>query len=352
MKTRSVVTLGAALASSIFSQPGHGQIAGAAYCSPATVYNQNPSPESLDAVERMHPLLSRARYADAVRNEQWEVVLRALRTDALEAFGVAGVGIPEQQNFLVELDETLRALPALPNVGSPARAAYVNTVLQSARFTPTPEIDSYSLFAGERTIDIGKQPAPSQRALCWSALSIDQVLFHIGIGLQPAALKRLARFNVSWANYRKHGYTRQPLELLVFRGRSGVHDTLPGRTQWLLGHLSLGVEARWRDSLTSVNSTVVETFGHLWYWNNYSQYSGVSAIVSVPSGRRPGFGGMVHVARSMRGGVLFRRESKQWRPGVVVSTDLYGLLERSKRAVDQGLAITRGKTLLGVPAEK
>jgi hypothetical protein len=127
---------------------------------------------------------------------------------------------------------------------------------------------------------------------------------------------------------------------------------VPGSTQWLLGLLSLGVEARWQDSLTSVNSTVIEVFGRLWYWNNYSQYSGVSAIVSVPSGRRPALGAMAHVARSMRGGVLFRREDKHWRPGVVVSSDLYGLIERSKRSVDRGIAITRGKVLLGVAAEK
>ena len=332
--------------------PAQSQIPGAAFCDPVTVYNDTLPPESMDAVQRMHPLLSRARYADAVNDEQWSAVVRALRVDATEAFAVAAVDASAQLGFLAELDETLVALAALPNVGNPARPGYVNTVLRPRRFGPSQDVDTYSLFTGARSIDVGKAPAAQQRALCWSALSIDQVLFHIGIGLQPAALKRLARFNVSWANYRAHGYTRQPLELALFRGRSSVHDTLPGRTQWLLGHLSLGAEVRWQDSLSSVNSTVVEAFGRLWYWNNYSQYSGVSAIVSVPSGRRPALGVMVHAARSIRGGMLVRREDKRWRPGVVVSSDLYGLLERSKRSVDQGLAIARGRALLDMGTEK
>ena len=346
------LTISAAILACTLPATTRAGLPGAAYCDAVTVYNENPSPESMAAVERMHPLLSRARYTDAVRDEQWELALRALRADALEAFAVAGVGTPEQQNFLAELDETIGAVQKLPNVEDAGRATYVNNVVRPIRFDPQPLIDTYALFTGARTIDVGVKPAEQQRALCWSAFSVNQVLFHLGIGLQPAALKRLARFNVSWANYRTHGYTRQPLELFVFRGRSGVHDTLPNRAQWLLGHLSLGAEVRWRDSLTSVSSTVVEALGYLWYWRNYSQYSGISAIVSVPSGRRPALGGMVHVARSLRGGVLFRREAKRWRPGVVVSSDLYGLLERSKRSVDRGLAITRGKVLLGVPAEK
>ena len=329
------------------------QVPGAPFCDPATVYNENPSPDDTGPVERMHPLLSRARYADAVREERWEFVLRALRDDALQAFVAAGVSAADQKTFQDEIEATAAAAQALPPGGDPGRAAHIANAVRTIRFSPIPLGATYMLFRppSPASIDVGALPAEQARALCWSAFSVNQVLFRLGLGIQPAALARLARLNTSWANYRTYGYTRQPLELFLFRGQS-VHDTLPRRAQWLLGHLSLGAEVRWRDSLTSVATSVVEVAGRLWYWRDYTQYSGVSAIVGVPSGRRPGAGAMVHVARSLRGGVLVRREDRKWRPAVVVSTDLYGLLERSKRSVDLGTALARGRVLLGVPAEK
>jgi hypothetical protein len=331
----------------------HAQVAGAASCSPAVVYNENPSPNSAGPIERMHPLISRARYADAVRLEQWEQVLGGLREESAAALTAAAVQGPALQLFLSELDAIIAALPGIPPKNDPARAGYLTTRVVLSRFTPGAGIASFALFDRlPNSIDVGALPDSQQQALCWSALSIDQVLSRLGAGLDAATLARLGRLNTAWSNYRTYGYTRQPLELFVFRRSSTVHDTLPQQTQFLLGHLSLGGDVRWKDSLTSVSAAVIELFGLLRYRSNYTQYSGVSAIVSVPSGRRPGAGLMVHVARGLRGGVLLRKEEGDWRTDAVMSTDLYGMLERSKRSVEQGLAFARGRTLLSNKEEK
>ena len=83
-----------------------------------------------------------------------------------------------------------------------------------------------------------------------------------------------------------------------------------------------------------------------------AQYSGASVIVALPSNGRPGFGGMVHFARSLRAGALVRRSDRTWRPGVIMSADVYGLLDRSKHVVDKAIAIANGRVLLGDPAER
>jgi hypothetical protein len=323
-------------------------------CSPDTVYNENPSPNATDGIQRMHPLLSRIRWADAVHNEQWELTLRGLRDEAAQALAAAGVDTAVQKTFLAELDQTIVALAHLPNRSDPGWAAYIRDSVQPGRFQPIPTLTAYQLFRGGSAINVGAVATNigQAEALCWSAFSIDQVLRRLNRGLEAATLVRLGRFNTSWANYRAYGYTRQPLELFLFRRGATIHDTLPRRAQWLLGHLSVGQEVRWSDSTTTATATVIEVVGGLRYWRDYTQYSGASVIISLPSGGRPGYGGMAHFARSLRAGGLVRRVDKRWRPGLVVSADLYGLLDRSKRSVDQAAAIARGRVLLSNGVEK
>ncbi|MBW8838626.1 MAG: hypothetical protein JF602_02040 [Gemmatimonadetes bacterium] len=114
----------------------------------------------------------------------------------------------------------------------------------------------------------------------------------------------------------------------------------------------MGEEVQWRDSTTTATSTVIEVLGGLRYRDDYTQYSGVSAIVTLPVDGRPGFGGMVHFVRSVRAGAVVRRADRKWRPGVIMSADVYGFLDRSKHVVDRAVAMTNGRVLLGDPAEK
>lgn len=327
---------------------------GAEWCEPSVVYNQDPSPNATDAVDRIHPLLSRIRWAQAVHNEQWEFALRGLRDEVAQAFAAAGVGAAEQQRFFTELDATIAAAAALPGRSDAGWASYLTTTVQPIRFHPIHLVGAYQLFRSS-PIDLSALASTRARpvqALCWSAFSVNQVLARLALGLQAATLARLGRLNASWANYRAYGYTRQALEQIVFRGSATVHDTLPGRVQWLLGHLSVGQEVHWRDSTTTTTSTVIEVLGGLRYWKDYTQYWGASAILALPTSGRPGLGGMVHFARSVRAGAIVRRVDKQWRPGVLMSADLYGFLDRSKHGVDKAIAITNGRVLLGEPSER
>jgi hypothetical protein len=166
--------------------------------------------------------------------------------------------------------------------------------------------------------------------------------------MDAATLARLARLTSAWANYRTYGYTRQPLEMLVWRG--SVRDSLPPKWQGMLAHLSAGAELRgWKwnsiDSLRENNSAVVE-LGVLRYRRNYTQYSGLSLIATLSSGQSAGYGVLAHLARGLRGGVVLRKIDGKRARSVLVSTDLYGLLERSKKPIDKGIAIARGIALL------
>lgn len=321
------------------------QIAGAAYCA-SDVFNDSPPVEGAGAIERMHPLLARARYAEQVRNEQWSDALRGLKADAMQAFVAAGVAPANQLTFLAQLDSVLDLLPGLPTATQgDARARFVADTIRPIRFAPVQGTTSYQIFRRGERIDITALAANQAKALCWSALSVDLVLFRLTKPLEMEALARLARINTSWANYRTYGYTRQPLELLLTPG--SVHDSLPNAGQWLIGHLSLGLQVSGAaaDSLTADDAAVIE-FGRLWYRSDYTQYAGLSAIVGLPSRNVIGYGGLLHVARGVHAGVLFRRSNGRTKRSVIVSTDLYGMLDRSKRIVDDGLAIARGHVVL------
>jgi hypothetical protein len=325
------------------------QIAGARYCD-QSVYDDSPSVESSDVIGRMHPLVSRARYADAVRNGQWELALRGLRDDAMQAFAKANVSVADQQKFTAQLDSVIGAIPRLPGQGDPARERFINDTVQPIRFLPGVGADNraYRLFKRADTVSVAGLSDDKTKAICWSAMSVDAVLFRLKVPLEPESLARLARLNTSWSNYRTYGYTRQPLELLLFPG--SVRRSLPRTTQLLVAHLSLGVElhGRLRDSVTTNDATIVE-FGALKYYKNYTQYSGASFIAAFASRSSLGYGAMVHVARSLRAGVLFHKSDGRTRTGLVMSTDLYGLLERSKKSVDEGLAIAKGIVVLPKP---
>jgi hypothetical protein len=58
---------------------------------------------------------------------------------------------------------------------------------------------------------------------------------------------------------------------------------------------------------------------------------------------------MVHFARSMRAGALYRPRIAGSKWSIVTSTDLYGLLEYSKQSVEEGLAVARGVVVLPKP---
>jgi hypothetical protein len=104
-----------------YSAPASGQIAGAEFCS-SVVYDNRVSATTGDPLTRMHPLVSRARYADAVRDEQWVTALRGLRDDAAQAFVKTGVPLDRQTIFFAQIDSTVDVLGRLPVRRSGTRA--------------------------------------------------------------------------------------------------------------------------------------------------------------------------------------------------------------------------------------
>jgi hypothetical protein len=347
--TRLVTTV-ALLAATIFVSNVHAQPSAARACDAPTVFNATDVKLTGDAVERMHPLVSRARYARLVEEKQWAIAVASVRDDALQAFAAAALPAAVQARFNGQLDEVLAMLGRMPAEGDARRGPFINDSLRTNRFAPELDADNrFHVFGFADTIYVDRLQPKQQEAVCWSAFSVDRVLWRISQPLEDVAIARLGRLTGSWTNYRTYGYTRQPLELLLFRGRAT--DTLPRTTQWLVAHLSLGADIRAirADSLLSSNTTVVEVIGLLRYRKNYTQYHGVSAIVAVGADRPVGYGAMVHFARSMRAGALYRPRIAGSKWSLVTSTDLYGLLEHSKQSVEQGLAVARGVVVLPKP---
>ena len=108
--------VGCALAIVGVAPAARAQIAGAAYCSSA-VYDDNVRAEGAGPIDRVHPLLSRARYAEDVRTEQWSTAVAGLREDAVQAFAAARVTVAQQAIFLAQVDSVLSVLPRLPGPG-------------------------------------------------------------------------------------------------------------------------------------------------------------------------------------------------------------------------------------------
>ena len=327
------------------------QIRGAESCAASTVFNQDKSVVGAGNVDRTHPLIARARYASFVEQGDWAGGLQALREDAAQAFAQAGVDEGARTRFFSQVDSTVAAVRRLPPPGDPARAAYVDSAVRPARFQPSPGGNSFTLFRFSNLIPVGDLPPLQARALCWSALSAGLILFRVQTPLEAASISRLGRLTGSWTNYREYGYTRQPIEMLVWRGNA--RDSLPPKWQGLLAHLSAGLEVRGGtiDSIRPTGSTVIE-FGALRYRSNYTQYSGLSAVLAVTSGRAVGAGPVLHFARGLRAGYVFRRENGSVRRTLLLSSDLFGLLQRSKSFAEEGLSLARGRAILPSDEER
>ena len=92
---------------------------GAASCSPEVYNDANPGQDAGD-LARMHPLVSRSRYATLVENERWQDAMRALREDAAGSFVAAGVSEQDRNTFFSEVDDVIGALAGLPKKDDPA----------------------------------------------------------------------------------------------------------------------------------------------------------------------------------------------------------------------------------------
>jgi hypothetical protein len=315
-------------------------------CSPQQ-YNVSV-PKSGNDVTRMHPQVSRTRYAALVDSGKWVDAMGAVAADAARAFRAAGVQSSDSGKFMHQVDEVIRALQSLPNDGT--RAAFINATVRSVRFAPIRDAaGQFSVFVGPDEINVAPPyPTRQAEAVCWSAMSADAILFRLNLPLEPAAIQLLRGITTSWMNYRSYGYSRQPIELFLQRG--SLRDTLPPRGQLIVAHVSAGGEiVGWGgrlDSLSANQTMIIELLGGLRYWHDYTRYAGLSGIVAVASDRPLGAGALVHLGPGLRGGVVWRREAGATRTSALLSFDLYGLFDRSKLSVENGFNAARSLVLL------
>ncbi|MBK8057877.1 MAG: hypothetical protein IPK33_08365 [Gemmatimonadetes bacterium] len=318
----------------------------AKYCSSEAYGGDVPSSDK-DAIGRMHPVNSRARYADMVLEQRWPEVLRGLLIEAEEAFAQASVSEEVVATFEAQADSVVKSAERLPSTNAPEYRGALD-VLRPVRFDPVQLGARYQLFAGgPDALDLtDTHPTEILKALCWSALSFDQVLNRLARPMRIEARVRLARRNTLWRNYRSFGYTRQPLELLISPG--SPLDTIPRGSQLLFLHLSGGVElgVNGIESTRATQAAVTEVIGLLWYRRDFTQYSGFSVVASAINNEPVGVGIMAHLARGVRLGHVWRRSDGKTMGRFLVSADLYGFLEHSKASVDRGRAYARAALVL------
>ena len=321
-------------------------------CNVTQVYSDTRRAERTgDAVDRMHPLVSRSRYFPLVEAGKWADAMTLVGSDAAMAFAAANVPSAERDEFMAQVAEAVKALSNLPTDAT--RATYIANTVKATRFKSGLDAGgtNFLLFAGANTIIMPLGAAgPREKALCWAALSADLVLFRLVQPLEADAIKRLGSITTSWKNFREYGYSRQPLELWLQRGT--LADTLPRKWQFIVAHLSGGGEiSGWGqriDSLSANQTAVIEGLGLLKYFNDWRWYGGTSVVLALADGRRLGIGPMFHFGPGLRGGAIVRNEGgAKW--SALMSVDLFGLFERSKKPVDDGWNVAKSVIALPKP---
>ena len=146
----------------------------------------------------------------------------------------------------------------------------------------------------------------------------------------------------------------QPAAHRALSQRGSLRDTVPPHGQLILAHVSAGGEiVGWGgelDSLSANQTMVIELLGGIGYFHNYTRYAGLSGIVAVSSGRPLGAGALLHLGPGLRGGAVWRREAGATRTSALLSFDLYGLFDRSKKSVEDGYNAARSLVLLTAPS--
>lgn len=317
-------------------------------CSAQAVFEDKLPMGDSKIIGLMHPLASRDRYAAPILASQWQAVVDSAAAGSLAALTVAGpdTGNALAQRFSKEMDSVRVAVAALAGAPAAERTKIIQTRVVPVRFRVRMLTNSFVLFAYPAVrLDSSGLSISQLQAVCWSALSMTAVLNRLAEPLRAATLIRLSELSTSWSNYREKGYSRQPLEMFLTPGRRDREE--PPATQTIIAHLSIGVDVQGSrlDSLVRQDAMLLE-FGKIWYRKDWTSYSGVSAVAAMTTGRAAGVGVMVHFRPGLHGSWVVRRESGKTVNGYIVSTDAYGLLERSKKQIDQAWASVRGGLVL------
>lgn len=298
-----------------------------------------------DPLLKLFPENARDRLDSLVQNQQWIAA-----ADSLEAW-FAATGIfhsdrADDATVLLAQIESLAMLLVRADVVSTARADAVSTAqaadelngLTSAVVDFNPQLSvgirsGYLIFpAKDYEIAITEQDSPLvQRAFCWTAFSASDLL---GLYRKPAfdALRLRIKHALSlWEAYNETGRSQYPWELWLNGLQGGPLKLEPPRTQGILLHPWVGVEAvgfdeaEWDDIGPIKREVVVplDIIGFVRYDETYNRYWGASITMSIGE-ERTRSGIALHVTNGVSFGPTWAEFGLP--DGLLFSVDFYKAL--------------------------
>jgi hypothetical protein len=275
-------------------------------------------------IARVAPLLGRGAYAEA---------LAAVVVDARAALVAGAIPIADADRYRSRLRTSDSAFAIAATLPRSAQARYVADVVKPADFFLSQDANgNYPIFAGTdfQIVVTAAMTTEQQRALCWPTLAVERLLTLFGETNRAASVDALETLAMRWEKYVENSYSQLPWELALnglIRGRSGYE---PPKSQLVLLHPSVGVEANGSvlKELRRVDVAVLEPIGYLRYNGDYTRYFGVSSALTFASNRNVAIGGYVHLwfPQAKIGYVVRSEQDRRRRSSALVSMDLYDFL--------------------------
>jgi hypothetical protein len=272
-----------------------------------------------------------ARHAPELARGEWGRVAKRVASDFRSSQAVPrGHERDVVQAQLDEMATEMMQVEQSPNASALiARAEGV----RQARFTIDfgEEVDEALLFKGgdEVVIRCDTWTAEARRGICEMVFDAQRLLIKYGSQGRQRALNALNRYVLLWDNFNENGLSMMPWELAVNGWWAFKPGSLtPPKWQLVLAHPALGLEVgRPADALRRLEVGTLEPLGFVVYRGDRRTYVGGSALITVPSGEDFGYGGMLHLGRSVKAGYVWREERS--RSGVVLSADLYQMIAKA-----------------------
>lgn len=322
---KSGAAIAVGLACLLFAVPGHIAMAQSdSTCNPCLVLKEG----GLEA--RGQDVL--ARFAPEIARAEWGQVAQRLAAD----FRGSRVVPPgrERRVLQAELDTMAAELVTVERSGDAAVLVARARGVRQTRFVLDygDEVGQAVVFAGspnEFVIDCGTMTLEARRDLCERVFDARRLLVKYGAQGRERALNALQRCVELWGNFNDCGYSMLPWELAVNGWWAFKPGSLtPPAWQLILAHPALGLEVgRPGSALRRLEVGTIEPIGLVLYQEDRRSYVGASTLVSLPSGQDVGYGGMVHLGRTVQAGYVWRQDRAQ--SGVVLSADLYQLFAQA-----------------------
>lgn len=292
--------------------------------------------QPIDSVSLLHPKKVLSRLQPLIEQRAWTKALDSIVVD-FDSFAPADLSDTLQTKMkreLLTLQSRLRVIEARV-AGEQNRETF--TKGEIGLFKPVQRGDGsgYVLFDEEPTeINVDSSvSAAASRHLCWTALSVLQLMNVYSLPEFRRALAAIKQVHDQWDGYMKNGYSRLPWELALndrlFIKASAVS---PPAKQVILLHPSVAFEVRGPDyrNLTRDEVALVEPLGMLFYNTRRTFYWGGSFVASFPKSAPAGAGFMMHLGKHAAIGHVWRSADStgRRRNSFIASLDAYDLFSK------------------------